>query len=108
MTFATLLINQCDILRFAAGAQDAYGNPVKTWNVLHDDEPCRYSEPKNNEIKVGIEVLVYDLDLFLEDIDITVQDRVILNIQTYEILGVKSRQDAVGAHHKELAIRTVK
>lgn len=108
MSFDSLLVNECDILRFTEGAQDAYGNPVKTWNVLHDDEPCRSSEPKNNEIKVGVEVLVYDLDLFLDDIDVTVQDRVLLSAEIYEILGVKLRQDAVGTHHKELALRTVK
>lgn len=108
MTYTSLLINICDVTRFTEGAADDYGIPVKTWAVHLDDEPCRYSEPKNNEIKVGAEVLIYDLDLFLGDVDVTVQDRVVLNSETYEILGVKDRQDGISSHHKELAIRTVR
>lgn len=108
MTYDTLLINSCDIERYTTGAADDYGHPAKTWAVHLDDEPCRYSEPKNKEIKVGAEVLIYDLDLFMNDVDVTVQDRVVLNSETYEILGVRDRQDGTGKHHKELAIRTVK
>jgi hypothetical protein len=108
MSYTDLLINTATIRRFTAGAQDAYGNPVKTWANHLVSQPCRYSEPKNNEIKVGAEVLIYDLDLFMNDVDITAQDRVVLNSVTYEILGVKDRQNGMAAHHKELAIRTVK
>lgn len=110
MSFDGLLINTATVRRFTEGAADSYGNPVKTWADVVGliDIPCRYSEPKNNEIKVGAEVLIYDLDLFLNDVVVTVQDRVILNSETYEILGVKDRQDGTGKHHKELAIRTVR
>jgi hypothetical protein len=108
LSYTSLLINTCTIQRYVAGAQDAYGTPVKAWADHLVDEPCRYSEPKNNEIKVGAEVLIYDLDLFMNNIDVTVQDRAVLNGETYEILGVKDRQDGSGAHHKELAIRTVR
>jgi hypothetical protein len=108
VSYTDLLINTATIRRFTVGAQDAYGNPVKTWANHLVNQPCRYSEPKNNEIKVGAEVLIYDLDLFMNDVDVTAQDRVVLNSETYEILGVKSRQNGTAAHHKELAIRTVK
>lgn len=108
MSYTDLLINTATTRRFTEGAADGYGNPVKTWANNLVDEPCRYSEPKNNEIKVGAEVLIYDLDLFMNDVDITVQDKVVLNSETYEILGVKDRQDGTGKHHKELAIRTVR
>lgn len=107
MSYTSLLINTCTIRRYTEGAQDAYGNPSRTWADHLTDEACRWSEPKNNEIKVGAEVLIYDLDLFLGDVDVTVQDRVVLDSVTYEILGVKDRQDGAGNHHKELAIRTV-
>ena len=107
MSFDSLLINTCTIRRYTTGAQDGYGNPVKTWADHLVNQPCRYSEPKNNEIKVEKEVLIYDLDVFLNDVDVTVQDRVVLNSETYEILGVKDRQDGTGKHHKELAIRTI-
>ena len=108
MSYSTLLINTCDVMRNTPGLADGYGQPTASWDVHLDDEPCRYSEPKNNEIKVGAEVLIYDLDLFLGDVDVTVQDRVVLNGGTYEILGVKNRQNGAIVHHKELAIRTVR
>ena len=109
MSYDSLLINECDIYRFAAGAQDAYGNPVKTWNLLHDDEPCRWSTPKNREVKVGAEVVLADLQLFLGDVDITEQDRVILDTgATYEVLSAADRQDALSNHHVEALLRTVR
>jgi hypothetical protein len=110
VTYSDLLINTCTIRRFTEGAADSYGHPVKTWAAVPalTDIACRYSEPKNNEIKVGAEVLIYDLDLFMNDVDITVQDRVVLSSETYEILGVKDRQNGTGVHHKELAIRTIR
>jgi len=109
MSYTSLLINTATTQRKHPGAIDAYGTPAPGWANELVNEPCRYSEPKNNEIKVGAEVLIYDLDLFMLDVDVTVQDRVILNGDTYEILGVKSRQDSsTVSHHKELAIRVVK
>ena len=110
MSYTDLLINTCTIWRNTPGAIDDYGNPAPGWAAVPalTGIVCRYSEPKNNEIKVGAEVLIYDLDLFMNDIDVTVQDRVVLNSETYEILGAKSRQNGTAAHHKELAIRTVK
>ena len=109
MSYDSLLINECDIYRFAAGAQDAYGNPVKTWNLLHDDEPCRWSTPKNREVKVGAEVVLADLQLFLgKDTNITEQDRVILGGVTYEVLSASDRQNGTTNHHVEALLRTVR
>ena len=108
MSYDSLLINTCTVRRFTEGAQDAYGKPVLTWADHLVGQACRWSEPKNNEIKVGAEVLIYDLDLFLKNIDITVQDRVVLSTETYEVLAVKDRQNGTGTHHKECAIRTVR
>lgn len=108
MSYESLLVNTCDVLRFAAGAQDAYGQPAKAWAILHNDEPCRWSTPKNREVKVGAEVVIADLQLFLGDVDITAQDRVILNGLTYEVLSAADRQDGVGNHHKECFLQVVK
>ncbi|MCJ7743906.1 MAG: hypothetical protein MUO99_05020, partial [Dehalococcoidales bacterium] len=69
---------------------------------------CRWSTPSNREIKVGAEVVIVDMILFTEDVDITVQDRVILNALTYEVLAVIPRQDSVSGHHKECLLSTVK
>ena len=108
MSFADLLVNTCTIYRFTEGAADSYGNPVKTWNDLHTDEPCRWSTPSNREVKVGAEVVIADLILFLADIDVTEQDRVLLDSLTYEILSVIRRQSSSTGHHKELMIRVIK
>jgi head-tail adaptor len=109
MSFAGLLINTCTIRRYAAGAADAYGNPTKDWADHLVNEPCRWSTPVNREIKVGAEIVIADLQLFLEaDTDITEQDRVILNATTYEVLSAADRQNGTGNHHVECLLRTVR
>ena len=108
MSFNSLLINSCTVQRFTAGVIDAYGNPAETWAALHTDIACRHSTPKNREVQVGAEVVLADLLLFVNDIDVTEQDRVVLNSLTYETLSVVPRQNGTGGHHKELFIRVVK
>lgn len=107
MAYTDLLINTCTIRRFTEGAADVYGNPVKTWADHLTDEPCRWSTPKHTEIKVGAEVVIADLQLFLEDVDVDEQDRVVLDSATYEVLSVVDRQNGVGNHHKEAYLRRV-
>ncbi|MDD4986145.1 MAG: hypothetical protein PHQ43_10230 [Dehalococcoidales bacterium] len=109
MSFASLLINTCTIRRFTAGAVDAYGNSAKAWADHLVDEPCRWSTPSNREVKVGAEVVLADILLFLNDVDVTEQDRIVIGTTTYEILSVVRRQDSVtSSHHRELFLRTVK
>ncbi len=109
MSYASLLINTATIQRYVAGAQDAYGAPVKAWADHLVSQACRWSTPSNREVKVGAEVVLADLVLFLLDVDVTEQDRVIIGARTYEILSVIPRQDSVtSSHHKEILLRTVK
>ncbi len=108
MSYTSLLINTCTTRRFIEGAIDIYGNPVKTWADHLINKACRWTTPVNREVKVGAEVVIADLELFLEDIDITEQDRVVIDAITYEILSVIRRQNGVGEHHIECLIRTVK
>ena len=117
MSYDSLLINLCDILRFTEGVlPDPYGNLVKTWAVVYSDEPCRWSTPQNREVKVGAEVVIADLQLFLNrltlaggNMDITEQDRVILDSgATYEVLSVIDRQNGTANHHVEALLRTVR
>ena len=108
MSYASLLINTCTTRRFTEGVADNYGVPVKTWANNLVSIACRWSTPKNNEVKVGAEVVLADLQLFLGDVDITEQDRVVISTKTYEVLSVVPRQDSVGGHHKECMIRVVK
>ena len=108
MAYSDLLINTCDIQRFTEGAQDVYGNPLKVWANLHTGAACRWSTPRNREIKVGAEVVVADLELFLLDIDVTEQDRVTLNGLTYQVLSSTRRQNGIGSHHRECLLQVVK
>jgi len=106
MSYDSLLVNSCTIQRYTEGVQDDYGNPDKTWAVLHTDEPCRWSTPKNREIMVGAEVVIAELELFLGDIDITERDRVILDGRTYEVISATQRQG--GDNHMECFLRVAK
>lgn len=116
MSYTDLLINECNILRFSEGVSpDPYGNLVKTWTVIYPLEPCRWSTPSNREVKVGAEVVIADLQLFLNkltlagaNMDITEQDRVLLNSVTYEILSAADRQNGAGDHHVECLLRSVR
>lgn len=108
MSYISLLINTCTVKRFTAGAQDAYGHPVKTWSDHLVNEACRWSTPQNREVKVGAEVVLADVQLFLGDVDITEQDRVVIGSLTYEVLSVVPRQNSVGDHHIEAFLRVVK
>ena len=108
MTYENLLIHTCDIERFTEGAQDDYGIPAKTWATEHADEPCRLVSGRPVEIRVGQEVVIVSDQLFVGDIDVTEQDRVIIDTVTYQILSVVFREDNHGAHHKELFLEVVK
>ncbi len=108
MTFASLLINTCTVERFTEGAADGYGNPALTWADHLTDAACRASTPKNREVQVGAEVVLADLQLFLGDVDITEQDRVVLGGLTYEVLSAVDRQDGTADHHMECMLRAVK
>jgi len=108
MTYDALLIHTCDIEHFTEGAVDDYGIPTKTWTVLHDDEPCRHVSGNPREIRIGQEVVVVSDQLFVGDIDITEQDRVIIDTVTYQVLSVIFREDSLGAHHKECFLEVVK
>ena len=110
MSFTTLLINTCATKRFTPGAADAYGNPVKAWADHLVNQPCRWSTPSNREVKVGTEVVIADLQLFLgADTDITEQDRVVLDTgATYEVLSAADRQNGSANHHVEVLMRTVR
>jgi len=110
MSYSTLLINTCTVKRHTVTGTDAYGQPVYNWADHLVDEPCRWSIPKNKEnreIKIGAEVVIVDLQLFLGDVDITEQDRVVLDGETYEVISSVKRQDGTGEHHVEAFLKRV-
>jgi len=107
MSYASLLINTVTVQRFTEGAQDAYGIPAKTW-ADHLTPDCRVMAIHGREVLVGAEVVVANYKLFLEDVDITEQDRVVSDGETYEVLLVEDKQDSLVAHHKECLMRTVR
>jgi len=92
-----------------AASIDAYGTPVVDWNNHLPGELCRWSTPINREVKVGAEVVIADLQLFLRaDTDITERDRVFMNSVTYEVLSASDRQNGSMNHHVECLLRTVR
>jgi len=108
LSFTSLLINECDIKRFTDTGADDYGQPTKVWETLVGGIACRHVSGKGTEIKVGQEVvLVYD-ELFIGDVDVTEQDRIVVDDLTYEVLSVVTRQDGISNHHKHLYLEIVK
>jgi len=109
MSYSDLLINTCTINKMSQAAPlDGYGNPTVTWTPVAG-VPCRWSTPRNREVKVGAEVVLADLQLFLgADTDITEQDRVVLDGATYEVLSASDRQNGTANHHVECFLRTVR
>lgn len=108
MAFADLLINTCTIRRYTDIGMDDYGNPIKDWTDHLPNQACRLMVGAGREVKVGAEVVIADYKLFVRDILITEQDRVIIDDVTYEVLLVSPRQDATEKHHKVCHMRTVR
>jgi len=104
MSYDSLLIDTCTIQRFTEGVADAYGNPDLTWTD-HLVESCRLTSSSGREIKVGAELVIADYKLFLGDVDITEQDRVIIGTLTYEVLLVQNYNDSIKDHHKQCWMR---
>lgn len=108
MTYSDLLCHTCTVKRFEEGAPDLYGNAAKTWNNHLSDEPCRLASSSGREIKVGAETVIADYKLFVGDIDITEQDRVVISGITYEVLLVQGYMDFLENHHKQCWLRVVR
>jgi len=108
VSYDALLIDTCTIQRNTPGVADGYGLPAPSWADLHTDESCRHVSGKGREIKVGQDVVIVYDELFVGDIDVTEQDRVIIGGRTYNILSVVFRQDGTGDHHKQLFLEVVK
>ena len=104
MSYTSLLIETCTIQRFTEGVIDDYGNPTLTW-ADHLTEACRLNANKGRELKFGAEIVVADYRLFLGDVDITEQDRVVLDGKTYEVLLVEEDADSIADHHKQVWMR---
>lgn len=105
MSYATLLIDTMTVQRYTEGARDASGAPILTWADHLTDEPCRLTTSTGREIKVGAELVIADYKLFVEDIDITEQDRVVIGGLTYEILLVQGYKDDASGHHRQCWLR---
>jgi len=101
MTFDGLLIHTCDIESFSETGTDDYGHPIGNWTPTYENEPCRHISGQGREIKVGQEVVIVYDQLFLGDVEITEQNRVVIDTVTYQILSVVFRNDNAGAHHKQ-------
>lgn len=107
MSYTRLLIDNCAIERYAVTGTDEAGWPLQTWTALHASIPCRLVFGKGTEVKVGQEVWIVHEELYVEDIDVTTQDRVLLNGALWNILDVAHYSDGIGSHHKKLFVQKV-
>jgi len=106
MSYLSLLIDTCTVWRYpAGGVQDDYGLPAEAWAVHLPDEPCRLNAGVGRELKIGAELVIADYKLFVLDIDITEQDRVVILGNTYEVLLVEPYQNSLTGHHKQCWLR---
>ena len=105
MSFDSLLIHTCTTQRFTEGVADGYGNPALTWADHLTDQTCRLVAAPGKELKVGAEIVVADYKLFVQDIDITEQDRVVISGLTYEVLLVQDYDNGTSSHHKQCWLR---
>lgn len=127
MSYRSLLINECTVFRYpAGGAIDDYGTPAKDYVgvvVVGDEDedgelPCRLMATSGVELHIGAEVVIADYKLFLENVEITEQDRVFVWVKDasgawdagrmFEILLVKNIRDSINGHHKECFLRIVR
>ncbi len=106
MSYTTLLIHSCITQRYTS-TEDAYGQPVKTW-ATNLTEDCRLVTGAGKELTIGAVVVIADYKLFLGDVDITEQDRVVIDSVTYEVLLVMDRANGADDHHKECFLRAVR
>lgn len=110
MSYTSLLKDTCTVRRYTEGAVDDYGIPAKTW-ADHLTEDCRLEAAPasgGREIKIGAEVVVADYRLFIGDVDVTEQDRVVIGTDTYEVLLVEAFSDFSSSHHKRCWLRLVR
>jgi len=123
MSFVGLLINTCDIERYTVTGMDAYGQPIKAWVAVYPDEPCRLVAGGAKEVQINAELVLVDNQLFVGDIGVVEQDRIVVNefhlwpvpfpplpggSIEYEVVSVIIRQNGVGGHHRHLYLRTVR
>ena len=105
MSYTSLLINTCTTQRFTEGAADDYGNPALTWADKLSDIACRLETAKGRELKVWAELVIADYKLFVGDVDIIEQDRIVIDSLTYEVLLVETFADSSSDHHKQIWLR---
>ena len=116
MSFASLLINLCTVRRYTEGVvPDAYGNLPRTWGDHLTNQACRLMSGTGRgtafagvELKRDAEIVVADYISFMLDVDVTEQDRIIVDTIEYEIIMIIDVQDAAIVHHKEMALKTVR
>ena|ERR1035437_8998213 len=110
MSFIDLLIHVCIIQRPTPGTVDAYGVPAKSWNATYlTNVPCRFAQQTGKQFWNGVQLEVIDFKVFLEDIDVTEQDRIVWEGNYYKVLQVDQIGDAtVNHHHRELQVQILR
>ncbi len=112
MSYTSLLIDTCTVQRYSSGVADEYGNSARTWSDNLTSQACRLqslaARRTSREITIGAEVVIAEYTLFVQDIDVTEQDRIVLGTTTYEVILVTRLQDGIDSHHRECLLKVVR
>jgi len=109
MGFIDLLVHTAEIQRFTVTGSDAHGNPIKTWADTYPAQACRIGKMNGKTLWNGAQLEMVDLVMYVPDIDITEEDRVIWEGQTFKVLLVDHINDSTTTnHHKEVSLQTLK
>lgn len=109
MSYTGQLFQTVTRQRFGATVKDSYGNDVPTGVPTEATYKGRLDPGKQDEITTGRDTLVSDATLYIEPgADVAATDRVVVDGQTYEVIG-KPRQipGARAVHHPEVALRAI-
>ena len=110
MSFTDLLVHTCDIQRFTIASTDAHGNPVKTWANHYTAQACRISAMSGKQMWNGAQLEQVDQIIDVSGtVDITEEDRVVLEGVTYKVLLVDHAHDSTPiVHHYTVHLQTLR
>ena len=109
MSFASLLIQRCDVIHLGAGTPDRYNNPTWGETGREEDVHCRIDQLDPSELTVGRDTAIATHRGYFETGQaIAWYDRLEVDGETFEVTGPPNIvHDGTGPHHTEVLLRTV-
>lgn len=109
MSFDSLLVNTCSVLRRASGGEDDSGHNLASYQAIHTGIACRIYQSTGNEEKVEDELTVAKSTVSMRPISVIEQDYLLINSRAYNVLHVyEVRALANTPHHLQLEVEELK